>query len=169
MRSNKKFTNTTFTKRVDRAAGAHRQARAMKEPSICAICEAVYRNRRWVAASESAQQKERSAANTICPACKQSRSGEPGGFVFVDGTYFTNHQDEIENLLRNEAKRAAEDNVLARIIDWTRGDGHELTLKTTTEHLAQRLGHALHKAFHGKVNYDFSHENKLVRVNWLRD
>lgn len=167
MRTNTKFTNTNFTKRVDRAAGAHRPARSMKEPSVCAMCDAVYSNRRWVAAS--ATQTDRLVTKTICPACKQSRSGQPRGFVFLDGTYFTNHRDEIENLLRNEARRAADDNVLARIIDWTRGDGHKLTLTTTTEHLAQRLGHALHKAFHGKVNYDFSHENKLARVNWLRD
>lgn len=167
MRMNKKFTNTNFTKRVDHVAGAHRQPRSLREPSVCSDCDAICRNRRWVAASEATV--EDVAVKTICPACKQSRSGEPRGFVFLDGTYFSNHQDEIEKLLRNEAERAAEDNVLARIIDWTTGEGHKLTLTTTTEHLAQRLGHALHKAFHGKVNYDFSHENKLVRVNWLRD
>lgn len=48
------------------------------------------------------------------------------------------------------------------------GDGR-LMLSTTTEHLAQRLGHALEKAFDGKVDYDFSHENKLARVTWRRD
>ena len=48
------------------------------------------------------------------------------------------------------------------------GDG-KLTLSTTTEHLAQRLGRALEKAYDGKVEYDFSHENKLARVTWQRD
>ena len=79
------------------------------------------------------------------------------------------HQDEIESLLRNEAERAAEDNALARILEWKRGDGHKLTVTTTTEHLAQRLGHALEKAFCGEVQYDFSHENKLARVSWQRE
>ena len=170
MRSNKKFSNTNFTKRVDHEAGAHRPPRSMKEPAICSACDAVYVNRRWVASSAPTAQTEGSPAlKTICPACKQARSGEPRGFVFLDGAYFTTHRDEIENLLRNEAQRAAEDNVLARIIDWSRGNGHELSLTTTTEHLAQRLGHALQKAFHGEVHYDFSHENKLARVNWLRE
>jgi len=45
----------------------------------------------------------------------------------------------------------------------------EMTVRTTTEHLAQRLGHALEKAFHGEVRYDFSHENKLAHVWWRRD
>jgi len=106
---------------------------------------------------------------TICPSCKQKTTGEPRGFVFLDGAFFTTHQDEIENLLRNEAARAAEDNVLARILEWRRGNGHKLSVTTTTEHLAQRLGHALEKAFDGDVNYDFSHENKLTRVSWQRD
>ena len=44
-----------------------------------------------------------------------------------------------------------------------------LVITTTTEHLAQRLGHALEKAFGGEVRYDFSHENKLARVYWQRD
>lgn len=145
----------------------------MKEPAVCKVCGATYANRRWTLTEcESTVGNEnhsRPSLMTVCPACKQASTGEPRGFVFLDGAFFTNHQDEIENLLRNEAERAAEDNVLARILDWKKGDGHRLTLTTTTEHLAQRLGHALEKAFDGEVNFDFSHENKLARVNWQRD
>jgi hypothetical protein len=71
--------------------------------------------------------------------------------------------------LSNEAERAAEDNPLARILQWKPGNGHKLTVTTTTEHLAQRLGEALNKAFGGSVKYDFSHENKLARVTWQRE
>ena len=75
----------------------------------------------------------------------------------------------LERLLRNEAERAAEDNPLARIMLWRENGDEKLTLSTTTEHLAQRLGRALEKAYDGKVEYDFSHENKLARVSWQRD
>ena len=173
MRSNKKYTNTTFTKRVDHEAGRHRPTRSMKEPAVCKVCGAVYANRRWAApdvASGAEKHKQSGLPQMIiCPACTQASTGEPRGFVFLDGPFFTTHQDEIESLLRNEAERAAEDNVLARILDWRRDDGHKLTVTTTTEHLAQRLGHALQKAFDGEVQYDFSHENKLARVNWLHE
>lgn len=77
--------------------------------------------------------------------------------------------NDIERLLRNEAERAAEDNPLARIMLWKKNGDRKLTLSTTTEHLAQRLGHALEKAYDGEVEYDFSHENKLARVTWKRD
>ena len=173
MRSKKSFTNATFTRRVDHEAGRHRSPRAMKESAVCVVCGAVYVNRRWSAHDSLVGNKKHKASRpyqmTVCPACKQQRSGEPRGFVFLDGAFASEHQNEIKQLLRNEAERAAEDNPLARILDMKEGEEHHLAVTTTTEHLAQRLGHRLEKAFGGSVLYDFSHENKLARVSWRRD
>ena len=171
MKSKKPFSNT-FTKRVDDEAGRHRPARAHPEPAVCEECGAVYANRRWSSSGTSGNHRHenwRPAETVVCPACKQKRSGEPRGFVFVDGAFFVSHEEEIRSLLNNEAARAAEDNPLARILQWKLGEGHNLTVSTTTEHLAQRLGRALGKAFGGSVKYDFSHENKLARVTWQRN
>jgi hypothetical protein len=71
-------------------------------------------------------------------------------------------------LLKNEADRAAADNPLGKIMSCETGDTG-LNVTTTTEHLAERLGQALEKAYGGNVRYDFSHENKLARVYWNRD
>ncbi|MGH9883077.1 MAG: BCAM0308 family protein [Pyrinomonadaceae bacterium] len=173
MPGKRKYTNATFTKRVDHEAGRHRPSRAMSEATVCEECGAVYAKRRWTAKQSTSGDKEhrhwRPSQKTVCPACRQTRSGEPRGFVFLDGAFFVAHRKEIQRLLRNEAERAAEDNALARILKSKPGDGHKLTVTTTTEHLAQRLGHALEKAFGGTTRYDFSHENKLARVNWQRD
>ncbi|HUU35439.1 MAG TPA: hypothetical protein VMW48_15345, partial [Vicinamibacterales bacterium] len=79
------------------------------------------------------------------------------------------HAQEVQALLDGEAARAAEDNPLGRIIERRRDAEGRLIVATTTEHLAQRLGHALEKAFTGRVRYDFSHENKFARVYWHRD
>lgn len=173
MPEKRKYSNATFTKRVDHESGRHRPSRAISEPVVCTDCRAVYVNRRWTA-SESNSSSERHKhwrpeQQILCPACQQIRSGEPRGFVYLDGAFFVTHHQEIEELLRNEAGRAAEDNPLARIMEVKHGEGHQLTVSTTTEHLAQRLGHALEKAFGGDTQYDFSHENKLARVNWLRE
>jgi len=169
MRSKKPYTNLTFTKRVDREAGRHRPSRAMSEPAVCEVCGAVYAKRRWRAANSNfGNEQNKPAQLTVCPACLQMRGGSPRGFVYLDGSFYVTHQEEIQQLLKNEAARAAEDNPLARIMKFKRGEDHKLTVSTTTEHLAQRLGCALEKAFGGHTRYDFSHENKLARVNWER-
>ena len=173
MSGNKKYTNATFTKRVDHEAGRHRTPRAGKEPEVCEDCGAVYADRRWTLAGAARGEKKHGewgpARMTVCPACKQIREGVPGGFVYLSGAFFVGHRGEIEKLLLNEAERAAEDNPLARIMSWVRAERERLTLTTTTEHLAQRLGNALKKAYGGEARYDFSHENKLARVSWHRD
>ena len=173
MRSKKPYTNATFTKRVDKEAGRHRTLRAPSEPAVCEDCGSVYVNRRWSAANSAIRNNRhkqwRPARMTICPACQQKLTGEPRGFVYLDGAFVLEHYEEIERLLRNEADRAAEDNPLARILEWKRGKRHKFTVTTTTEHLAQRLGHALEKAYARPAHYDFSHENKLARVSWGRD
>jgi len=104
-----------------------------------------------------------------CPACQRQLSGEPSGYVYAQGSFLAAHRDEITRLLQNEAQRAAEDNPMARIMKWQTDPEGRITVTTTTEHLARRLGHTLSKAYHGKVRYGLSQRNKLARVWWQRD
>lgn len=169
MKSNKKYTNATFTKRVDHEAG-HAPRTRESEPAVCAECRAVLEKDRWArAAKDDVLIYEKSGARTtVCPACRQIKTGEPAGFVYLDGEFLAAHRAEIENLLQNEQARAAADNPLARIMR-LETDAGKLVVSTTTEHFAQQLGHALNRAYGGEVRYDFSHENKLARVYWHRD
>jgi hypothetical protein len=172
MRSKKPYSNVTFTKRVDHEGGEHRGPRAMAEPAACEECGAVRVGRRWTTHPGDAARAKASSVvprPVLCPACRQAREGEPRGFVTLGGGFLAAHRDEVERLLSNEAARAAEDNPLARILGrrWDRTGA--LTVSTTTEHLAQRLGHALERSFGGETTYVFSHENKLARVAWRRD
>jgi hypothetical protein len=172
MRTNKRYTNVTFTKRVDHEATRGQSSRKSAAPTVCKMCGAVYANRRWTAPGTPLKNgKHRGwepVGYRLCPACKQEERGLPCGYVYLDGGFLAAHWEEVEKLLRNEVARAAENNPLARIMGWQAGDGR-LLVTTTTEHLAQRLGHALEKAFHGDVRYSFSHEDKLSRVFWHRD
>lgn len=173
MRSNKEYTNTTFTHRPDHDGGRHRTPRAPSEPILCAGCGAIYVHRRW---SRSPAARVRAAANAgrpidirICPACRRRESGVPHGFVHVDGEFVPTHRDQIVQLLHNEAERAGEDNPLSQVLDWGDDGMGGLLVTTTTEHLAIRLGRALEKAFDGRLLYGFSHENKLAHVWWHRE
>jgi hypothetical protein len=173
MRSRKVYSNATFTKRVDHDAGRHRGLRAPSEPAKCSECGVVYSDRRWTASGTPRKGGKHKhwhpQAITVCPACKQKQEGLPAGFVYASGDFLGSHRQEIERLLENEAERAAVDNPLARIISREKDENGRLVVSTTTDHLAQRLGHALEKAFDGDVRYHFSHENKLTRVYWHRD
>jgi hypothetical protein len=171
MRSQKPYTNTTFTKRVDREAGRHRPARAPSEPRVCGTCGAVYRRRRWVTAEQAGPVAgtDPPPAVVTCPACRKIGAQQASGFLYLSGAYLATHRDEVVNLVSAEAKRAAEDNPTGRIIALEPAPDGSLVVTTTTEHLAERLGHALAKACDGDVRFDFSHENKLARVYWHRD
>jgi hypothetical protein len=168
----KRYTNQTFTKRVDHEGGLHRPARKLAEPAACEKCGALYTDGRWVArdkARETAQHEHWRPGNlTTCPACKQIDNHVAGGYVSISGKFLVEHRADIHSLMENEAERAREDNPLSRIMS-RRDFADRLLIETTTEHLAQRLGHSLKKAFDGEVSYDFSHENKVARVNWHRD
>jgi hypothetical protein len=173
VRNAKRYSNVTFTKRVDHEAGRHRPARAPAEPLACTQCGAVYVRRRWLSPESSpellADVRSTAARPTLCPPCKQRWSGLPCGFVRIEGAFAASHLDEIERLLATEVERAALNNHTARVMTWDRARPGVLELTTTTPHLAQRLGHALEKAYTGTVRYDFSHENPVARITWRRD
>lgn len=69
----------------------------------------------------------------------------------------------ILHILRNEERRAREKNPLERImyLEATNGDW-----RLETEKLAQRLGRSVKKARGGKLIYQWSDNNKFVRVLW---
>jgi len=171
MPTSRRWTSETYTKRVDHEAGKHRSPKAPKGPRVCERCGATYENRRWTLTPPPAAGLRTVAApaTTVCPACHMMAEGQFGGEVRLAGAFVARHGDEIERLLQNEADRAAEDNPTGRIAEWRRMAPDRLTLTTTTEHLAKRLGQALHKAFDGLVHYEFSHENKFAHVTWTRE
>jgi hypothetical protein len=173
MNNSKRYTNQTFTKRVDHEGGEHRTVPDSKEPGVCEKCGAVYENSRWTA-KEFVHRTDRfehwkPVVSIVCPACRQIEQGVVGGYVSLSGGFIKAHRVEIEHLLKNEESRAFEDNPLSRIMNWREQPDGALKIETTTEHLAQRFGHALEKAYKGEVEYDFSHENKVARVSWHRD
>lgn len=170
MRSPKRYSNVTFTKRVDHDGGRHRPPRAPKEPRVCQRCGARYARRRWTdgrTIPRSREAPERTRGRVLCPACIQTIAGPPSGFLRVSGAFLRDHHDDVVAVLRIEARRAAEDNPLARIMSW-RDLWSRIEVTTTTPHLVQRLGHKLQKAYGGTVKYDFSHENQVARVTWSR-
>lgn len=171
MRGQKRYTTQTFTRRVDHEGGAHATAKK-GTAAICSVCGAIYSNDRWMKKRARASRAHfvtgEPLRETVCPSCKQVAERIVGGYLTIDGSFVNEHRNEMHDLIKNEVRRAQEDNPLSKLISRADTNG-SIRIETTTEHLAQRLGRALEKAFHGEVTYDFSHENKVARVHWHRD
>ncbi len=172
MNSNKRYTTQTFKKRLDHESNASLASSRSGTPAYCDKCGAIYTEKHWVArhfAHDSLKHSHwRPLKRTTCPACTQIREGIVGGYFVLTGKFLVKHRDEINGLITNEEHEAYRDNPLSRIME-RRDDNGELIVETTTEHLAQRLGHAVKKAYDGEIEYDFSHENKVLRVHWERN
>ncbi len=139
--------------------------------SICEGCRAVYMNKRWYAegAAYGAAAKSITTVKVVCPACMKIRDNFPGGIVTLKGDYVLPHKQDLMNLIKNEEVRARGFNPLERVMSVKENGYGSIVISTTNEKLAQRLGRAIKKAFHGEVAYHWSHDNKLVRVDWVRE
>ncbi|MDA8100394.1 MAG: BCAM0308 family protein [Nitrospiraceae bacterium] len=136
---------------------------------ICEGCNAVYRNKRWYAGLSEARAEDADAVKVVCPACLKIRDDFPEGIVTLTGGYALTHKQEVLNLVKNEEIRARGFNPLERVMSIRENGYGGIVISTTNEKLAQRIGRALKKAFHGEVKYQWSRENKLVRVDWMRE
>jgi NMD protein affecting ribosome stability and mRNA decay len=144
---------------------------ASRKVSVCEGCRAVYMKKRWYAdgAVEVAVLRNPEAAKIVCPACLKIRDNFPGGIVTLKGDYVLPHKQDLLNLVKNEEARARGFNPLERVMSVKENGYGSIVISTTNEKLAQRLGRAIKKAFHGEVAYHWSHDNKLARVDWVRE
>lgn len=143
---------------------------ASKKVSACEKCHAVYSNKRWSIEPDRYETVMQDPATTllVCPACQKMKDDLPGGIVTLRGDYVLPHKQELLRLVKNEERQARGDNPLERVMSVKENGSGSLVITTTNERLAQRLGKAIKKAFHGEVAYHFSHDNKLARVDWER-
>ena len=134
----------------------------------CESCQAVYRNKRWYVNGDLVKAGT-PTTKVVCPACLKIRDNFPGGIVTLAGGYVLPNKRAIMKLVKNEEDRARGFNPLERVMSIKENGRGSIVINTTNEKLAQRLGRAIKKAFHGRLVYNWSHDNKLVRVDWERE
>ncbi len=141
----------------------------LKEPAVCTVCHAIYRNKRWyLKEKEFAEIQSGEDVNQVkCPACQKMHQLYPEGVVTLRGDYLWHHEEEIINILRSTENNAMAKNPLARIMR-IQPEGDSLLIETTEEKLAEHIGRALHKAHQGELEVQWSDDHSLCRVNWER-
>jgi hypothetical protein len=135
-----------------------------KDPSVCEKCGVVFHDGifQWM------EKTPPNANKIICPACRRIADKYEGGVVYLEGEFLQNHMDEIINLLKNVAEEEMAYRPLERIISIERENG-SIVIKTTYEHIARRLGEAVHRAYKGDLKLEYPGGQKYIRVFWRRD
>ena len=134
----------------------------LPEPTVCPDCGAVFHAGRW-----QWLEKPKDAHQVSCPACHRVRDKFPAGYVSLAGKFLTAHEAEILQLIRHHETREKTGHPLQRIMDIEKTE-HGTLVTTTDIHLARGIGEALHHAYQGELEFHFSPEQNLLRVNWSR-
>jgi NMD protein affecting ribosome stability and mRNA decay len=155
--------------RNERSKNVYLPKKGMKETALCSKCGLVYQNKSWILdEAEARRLKEDSHVRRgTCPACRRMEDNIPAGIVTFSGDYFRKHEVEILDIIRNEEAKARAKNPLGRIMEIAQ-EGDLLTVTTTEENLARKLGKEVYRAHKGELSYQWAHDEKFVRVKWAR-
>ena len=153
---------------IPKLADPYLQLKAYSEPTICPSCGLVFHKKRWIRDEYISQEIMAVAHKHKCPACRKIEDHYVMGLVSITGNVLLTLQDEIVNQIKNQEKKEAFRNPLARIMSLKIKD-KEISVETTTENLAIMIGKALHHAHHGELELGLSQDEKIARVHWHRD
>ncbi len=144
------------------------KGRAPEDPSVCDVCGSIYTAKTWRRDRPLPAKLINAAAWTICPACKQAKSGEYFGRVLVRGSNAISNLEAIRARIANVERRAEFTQPERKIVS-SKWDGVTLEVLTTSQKLAHRIARELQKAFGGRARYTWSAPRASRRPNcWRR-
>jgi NMD protein affecting ribosome stability and mRNA decay len=132
------------------------------DPSACTECGAVYHKGRWQWGAAPGETND-----TVCPACLRIRDRVPAAFLTLRGDFVTEHKEEIMHLIHNLEEREKAEHPLKRIMA-VEEQGEDTVVTFTDAHLARTAGDALHHAYQGELDYQYTKEDIMLRVTWER-
>jgi len=133
-------------------------------PSVCVRCRVLFRNGTF----EWADKIPLNAEKIVCPACKRIEDKFEGGIVLLEGSFLANHKTEIRRIIQNTESAEQKMRPLERVLSAT-DLGARMEIRTTYEHMARRIGSAVHKACKGELAVQYAEGEKYARVFWKRD
>lgn len=134
----------------------------LPEPTVCPQCGAVFHKGRWQWGTAPADAHE-----DMCPACHRTNDKVPAGIVTLAGEFLPTHRDEIMHLVHNVEDKEKAEHPLKRIMNMEdTKDG--VVINFTDPHLARAVGDALHHAYQGDLDFQYTEGDTLLRVHWHR-
>ncbi len=92
--------------RSDMSPPVAQKQRPPKDPSVCDVCGSIYTAKTWRRNRALPANLINAAAWTICPACKQAKSGEYFGRVLVRGSNASSNLQAIRARIAHVERRA---------------------------------------------------------------
>jgi NMD protein affecting ribosome stability and mRNA decay len=142
--------------------------RTPQDPSVCDICGSVYTAKTWRRNRPLPAKLINAAVWTVCPACKQAKSGKYFGRVLVRGSNAISNLDAVRSRIANVERRAEFTQPERRIIS-SQWDGETLEVLTTSQKLAHRIARELQKAFGGRARYTWSDQDGALTAIWQQE
>jgi NMD protein affecting ribosome stability and mRNA decay len=136
----------------------------LPEPSVCPECRAIYREGRW----QWTESWPERIHQEVCPACHRIKDRYPAGILTLTGAFVQKHKTEILDRVRHLEAEGKKQHPLGRIMA-IEEHPESVVITTTDIHLPHRIGHALHAAFQGDLDYGYEEETYFIRVNWKRE
>uniref|UniRef100_A0A832GP70 ATPase n=1 Tax=Caldimicrobium thiodismutans TaxID=1653476 RepID=A0A832GP70_9BACT len=138
--------------------------------AVCPKCKSVFKDKRWFIDESLAEEllEAENVPKLLCPGCRKVQEKYAMGYLYLSGKFWETHKEDIMKLIQNEYEKARGLNPLHQIINIY--DEDEATvIETTTDHLAERFGRAIYRAYKGDLEFKWSKGEKFVRVYWNRD
>lgn len=136
----------------------------LQDPSICRRCKVVFHDGKF----QWLDKRPENAREMLCPACRRIGDGYEGGHVVLEGAFLSGHKEDVVNTIKKAEQSEKKQRPLERIMDMAIGE-QRIEVKTTYEHMARRIGQAIHSAFKGELKLQYPEAEKFVRVHWKRD
>jgi NMD protein affecting ribosome stability and mRNA decay len=134
----------------------------LRDGTACPQCGVVFRGGRWRWEAKAA-----GAPEAVCPACQRIRDRYPAGILTIAGELPKAQREELLHLVRNEEREQRAEHPLSRIIEIApRAGATEIT--TTDVHMVRRLGDAIQRTYHGRLEMNYLKDQDLIRARWER-
>ncbi|MBM3271227.1 MAG: hypothetical protein FJZ01_26640 [Candidatus Sericytochromatia bacterium] len=104
--------------------------------------------------------------STLCPGCKRLADKRVDGYVELRGASLGKRAEEVRNLIDHVVAEARRNDPVHRLASFVILD-ERIVLETTSAWLAETIGKAVARRFHGELRLRFTPGEDFVRVYWL--